>query len=256
MQEILPAPSVILDPQQYSQHHSANDASVSQVYASLVAAPPPDSTLPSDPAVHMHSTITPPLFAQPILPSTVSAMSMHMSMDSLSSSDATVAMDVMAPPQPPSGSPSTIPDLSAQAAVYGIDPRIATLDTIDPSHSLLSSPSANSASTGASHASSPALTGVAPSYTTGSSSLASALDSLGTTRSRSGSAASPGNTTTLGSDLGFPSAGSAPPTSSHASGFDFPPTGYENSMPTTKAEEGPPGGAHLMVLGDLLKKCA
>ena len=251
MQEILPAPPVLADPQQYS-HFTTNDNPIAQTFASLVPAPPPDPTLPSDPATQMHTTITPPLFSQPLDPAVV-AMSMQMALDSLPTSDGT-AMDVLAAP-PQTGSPGALSDLAAQAAVYGIDPRIATLDTIDPSHSLLSSPSANSASTGASHASSPALTGVAPSYTTGSSSLASALDSVGATRSRAGSAASPGNLTALGSDLGFPSAGSGPPTTGHGSGFDFPPPDFENSVQTSSNEDAPPGGAHLLVLGDLLKKC-
>ena len=251
MQEILPAPSVLADPQQYS-HFATNDTPIAQTFASLVPAPPPDPTLPSDPATQMHTTITPPLFSQSLDPATAAALSMQMSLDSSLTSDST-AMDVLAAPQ--TGSPSALSDLAAQAAAYGIDPRIASLDGIDPSYSLLSSPSATSASTGASHASSPALTGVAPSYTTGSSSLASALDSVGATRSRAGSAASPGNLTALGSDLGFPSAGSGPPTTGHGSGFDFPPPDFENSVQTSSNEDAPPGGAHLLVLGDLLKKC-
>ncbi|PIL23957.1 hypothetical protein GSI_13708 [Ganoderma sinense ZZ0214-1] len=141
--------------------------------------------------------------------------------------------------------------------MYGMDPRLAGLEAVDPSHPLLSSPSANSASTSASHASSPSLTGVTPSYSAGSSSLASALDHVGTTRSRSGSVASPPNLTASGSDMGFPSAGSGPPTTVHESGFQFPPPGFENPLQTSnEAVQDVPGGAHLMVLGDMLKNIA
>ncbi|KAH9946160.1 uncharacterized protein BXZ73DRAFT_37458 [Epithele typhae] len=163
-------------------------------------------------------------------------------------------MDVIAPPPPQSASPGLVQDFASHAALYGIDPRIATLDAIDPSHPLLSSPSSNSASTGASHASSPALTGVAPSFTTGSSFFAFPTYEYGTTFSTPGSAASSGNLTAGGSDLGFPSAGGGPPTTGHESGFDFPPPGFDNSA--SSSTEDTPGGAHLMVLGDLLKNIA
>ncbi|KAI1795920.1 hypothetical protein LXA43DRAFT_1164107, partial [Ganoderma leucocontextum] len=141
--------------------------------------------------------------------------------------------------------------------MYGMDLRLAGLEAVDPSHPLLSSPSANSASTSASHASSPSLTGVTPSYSAGSSSLASALDHVGTTRSRSDSVASPPNLTASGSDMGFPSAGSGPPTTVHESGFQFPPPGFENPLQASNEPvQDVPGGAHLMVLGDMLKNIA
>lgn len=246
MQEILPAPPHVVNHQQYA-HFAQSDASAPQPYASLS---PHDTTLPPDPSAQMHAT----MFSQTIDPSTAAAMSMHMALDPISAApDSTAAPMDVSVPQLQNGSPGIIPDLPSQPVVYGIDPRIATLEAMESSHSLLSSPSAHSSSTGASHASSPALAGVAPSYTTGSSSLAFALDSDGATRSRPGSAASPGTSTALGSDLGFPSASSAPPTASHGSGFDFPPSGFENSMQSAN-DDTPPGGAHLLVLGDLLKK--
>ncbi|KAI0709184.1 hypothetical protein C8Q76DRAFT_101609 [Earliella scabrosa] len=256
MQEIQPAPSVTLDPQQYQQY-SSSDLS-GQPYVSLVPAPHPDPSIPPDPAVHMHVSIPPPLFSQQQLdPATASAMSMHMSIASLPPPVDTVApMDVIAPPLQ-SGSPGAIPDLATQAALYGMDPRLATLDGVDPSHPLLSSPSATSASTSASHASSPSLTGVAPSYSAGSSSLASALDGIDPSRSRSGSIASPANLTASGSDLGFSSSGRDPSTTVHESGFQFPPPGFENPMqPSNENMQDAPGGAHLMVLGDMLKNIA
>ncbi|RPD66085.1 hypothetical protein L226DRAFT_542753 [Lentinus tigrinus ALCF2SS1-7] len=140
--------------------------------------------------------------------------------------------------------------------MYGMDPRLTTLDSVDPSHPLLSSPSATSASTGASHASSPALTGVTPSFTTGPSSLASALDNNDAARSRSGSAASPANLTASGSELGFSSSGSRPSTTGHESGFQFPPPDFENSIESDEAMQDVPGGAHLMAIGDMLKNIA
>ncbi|KAI0374843.1 hypothetical protein BV20DRAFT_1032906 [Pilatotrama ljubarskyi] len=143
--------------------------------------------------------------------------------------------------------------------MYSMDPRLTSIDAVDPSHPLLSSPSATSASANASHASSPALTGVAPSYSAGSSSLASALDSMGVARSRSGSSASPANLTSSGSDHGFPSSGSGPATAAHDSGFQFPPPGFENPLQQQSSNDSMqevPGGAHLLVLGDMLKNIA
>ncbi|TFK92429.1 hypothetical protein K466DRAFT_480710 [Polyporus arcularius HHB13444] len=137
--------------------------------------------------------------------------------------------------------------------MYTMDPRFASLDTVDPSHPSLSSPSATSASTGASHASSP---GVTPSYTTGPSSLASALDNNDTTRSRSGSAPSPANLT-ASSELGYSSCGSGPSTTAHESGFHFPPPEYETPVQSdSETMQDVPGGAHLMAIGDMLKNIA
>ncbi|TBU50725.1 hypothetical protein BD309DRAFT_944553 [Dichomitus squalens] len=55
--------------------------------------------------------------------------------------------------------------------------------------------------------------------------------------------------------MGFPTGGSGPSTTQ--SGFEFPPPGFENPLQTTNSEpvQDVPGGAHLMVLGDMLKKC-
>ena len=253
MQEIQPAPPVPVDPQQYQQFPQS-DLPVPQSFVSLVPAPHPDPSLPPDSASHMHVPMPPPLFQQSMEPS---GISMHLPISSLPPApDASNAMDVVHPVSSQSGSPGVIPDLSTQSAMYGMDPRLAGLEAVDPSHPLLSSPSANSASTSASHASSPSLTGVTPSYSAGSSSLASALDHVGTTRSRSGSVASPPNLTASGSDMGFPSAGSGPPTTVHESGFQFPPPGFEDPMQTSNEPvQDVPGGAHLMVLGDMLKKC-
>lgn len=258
MQEIQAAPSVTVDPQQFQQY-SSGEVPVQQSFVSLVPGPHPDSSIPSDPAAHMHVSIPLPLYSQQLDPATAVKMSLRMSGNALPSSVDTVApMDVVAPLPPQSNSPGVIPDLPTQAALYGMDPRLTSFDSLDPSHPLLSSPSATSASTSASHASSPSLTGVTPSYSAGSSSLASALDSsIGATRSRSGSVASPPNLTASSSDLGFSSSGRDPSsTIVHEFGFQFPPPGFEDPMqPSNDSVSDVPGGAHLMVLGDMLKKC-
>ncbi|KAI0647007.1 hypothetical protein C8Q79DRAFT_599112 [Trametes meyenii] len=233
MQEIQPTSPVAVDPQQFRQQFQPND--VQQSFASIVPPSHPDPSL-TDPAVHMHVSI-PSLFAQHVDPVAAVPMAMHLSMQSLpsSSEDLSSAMDVLAgPPPSQSASPGVIPDIPTQSTLYGMDPRLTNIDPVDPSHPLLSSPSAASASTNASHASSPALTGVTPSYSAGSSSLASALD-----------------------DLGFPSSGSVPSASAHESGFQFPPPGFENPLQTNSdSMQEVPGGAHLLVLGDMLKNIA
>ncbi len=212
--------------------------------------------MPQDPAVHMHVAMPPTLFSQQLsqqLDPASSVMDMHMSMSAYPPpADSMSSMDVLAPPPPQSASPDSLLDLQTQAAMYTMDPRFASLDTVDPSHPSLSSPSATSASTGASHASSP---GVTPSYTTGPSSLASALDNNDTTRSRSGSAPSPANLT-ASSELGYSSCGSGPSTTGHESGFHFPPPEYETPVQSdSETMQDVPGGAHLMAIGDMLKKC-
>ncbi|KAI0721726.1 hypothetical protein C8T65DRAFT_631012 [Cerioporus squamosus] len=240
MQEIQSAHQVAVDPHQYHQQYSPADP---QAFVSLVPAPHPDPSMSQDPAVHMHVAMPPTLFSQQHDPASAGPMNMHMPMSSYPpSADAITPMDVLAPPPTQSSSPGAILDLQSQATMYTMDPRFASLDNVDPSHPLLSSPSATSASTGASHASSPALTGVTPSYTTGSSSLASALDHNDTTRSRSGSAASPANLT-----------GRAP----SWSGFQFPPPEYETPVQSdNESMQEVPGGAHLMAIGDMLKNIA
>lgn len=120
-----------------------------------------------------------------------------------------------------------------------------------------SSPATTSVSSYTSHTSSPAIPGLNSSYAVAPSSIASALDSMGLplSRSRSGSSASPGHLVATGVDLAFPSSSSGPPTSSQGSGFQFPPSDFDG--PTSTDSEGSsdmPGGPHLMVVEDMLKK--
>ncbi|OBZ75525.1 hypothetical protein A0H81_04278 [Grifola frondosa] len=57
--------------------------------------------------------------------------------------------------------------------------------------------------------------------------------------------------------FGFSSGGSGPPTSVHDPGFQFLPPGFENPLhPAGDNSSDVPGGAHLMVLGDMLKNIA
>ncbi|KAJ2966891.1 hypothetical protein NUW54_g13675 [Trametes sanguinea] len=237
MQEIQATTSADCDPQQQFTQQFQTPEQAQSPFSSLVSSSHSDPTaLTQDPATHMHVSM-PSLFPQHVDPSSAISLGMHLSMSSLppSSEDLSSAMDV--------------------SAMYSMDPRLTSIDPVDPTHPLLSSPSATSASTNASHASSPALNGVAPSYSAGSSSLASALDGMGVARSRSGSAASPAHLTSSTSDLGFPSSGSGAPGSVHGSGFQFPPPGFEDPLQAQNdSMQDVPGGAHLLVLGDMLKK--
>ncbi|KAL6298210.1 hypothetical protein BKA93DRAFT_744557 [Sparassis latifolia] len=166
-------------------------------------------------------------------------------------------MDILST-HPPAGqtSPGLLSDFPPPNPSFGVDPRLTSLDGLDGSHQLVSSPSATSSSTGPSHAPSPAMNGMGSSYSVGSSSLASALDGMAA-RSRSGSSASPANLTSSTSEIGFSSGGSGPSTSSHDSGFQFM-SGFENTPPQPAEENSQdvPEGAHLLVLGDMLKNIA
>ncbi|GJE90709.1 hypothetical protein PsYK624_068530 [Phanerochaete sordida] len=132
------------------------------------------------------------------------------------------------------------------------DPPMSGIENHEPGHHMLSSPTTTTTSTNPSHVSSPALNSMVPAYVMGSSSLASALDG---SRSRSGSAASPGHPT--GGDLSFPSSNSGPPTSAHEPNFPFPP-GFEQGFSVSQSKESSPDASdpHLMVLGDMLKNIA
>ncbi|KAI0797969.1 hypothetical protein C8Q75DRAFT_709520 [Abortiporus biennis] len=152
--------------------------------------------------------------------------------------------------------PGTIPDFQAVQASFQQDHGMNGLESMEPTHQILSSPSATTASTNASHASSPALNGMSGGFIMGTSSLASALDDMGASRSRSGSSASPGLLASGSSDLTFSSGGSGPPTAD--SSFSYPAGNVYDHTFAARREDSPeePGGAHLMVLGDMLKNIA
>ncbi|TFY82369.1 hypothetical protein EWM64_g1641 [Hericium alpestre] len=122
--------------------------------------------------------------------------------------------------------------------------------------SAQSPPMTNSGSSYPSHSSSPSIPGLNAGFSGPSSSIASALDSLGVTvsRSRSGSLASGGHFLGTTGEVGISSAGSGPPTSSQGSGFHFSPREFEVQVAADKeASPDVPGGPHLMVVGDMLK---
>ncbi|KAJ3476268.1 hypothetical protein NLI96_g11276 [Meripilus lineatus] len=151
--------------------------------------------------------------------------------------------------------PPLVQDFQLQPSPFNHDHSIPTLDSIDQPHQLL--PSSSTASIpSTSHAPSPPLPGMpaAPSYVIGSSSLASALDSMAASRSRSGSSASPGILNGQSPDHSFSSTGSGPPTSDLS--LTFTP-GFEHILQQSK-ENSPdvPADSHLLVLGDMLKKIA
>jgi len=120
----------------------------------------------------------------------------------------------------------------------------------DVSRPAQSSPANTSVSSYPSHASSPAIPGLNPNFVATSSSIASALDNMAvpTGRGRSDSSASP-------SHFLAASSASSGPSSGQASSLQFPPSESE-TRPSVDKEESPevPGGPHLMVVGDMLKK--
>ncbi|KAI0928700.1 hypothetical protein AcW2_004628 [Taiwanofungus camphoratus] len=245
-------PSASLDPQHFQ--FQSNDP---PAFNSMIAPSRPDVTIPTNSTAQVHAPMS-SLFQPEMDPMPVS---MQMSLNALPprSTDMS-AMDVVsAAPAESTPSQALLPEFSAQNGSFRVDTRLTGLDGLDGSHHLASSPSATSVSTNPSHTSSPAMNGMTSTYSVASSSLASALDSMAATRSRSGSSASPPNFMSSSSDLGFPSSGSGPPTSAHESGFQFSLPGFDNPPHPAPAKESSPevpGGAHLMVLGDMLKNIA
>ncbi|TCD68914.1 hypothetical protein EIP91_009465 [Steccherinum ochraceum] len=221
----------------------------------------PDSPIPPGHAAHLSSQMSSMFHATEMDPPSNLSMSMQMSMGALTSPVDLGAMDVSSTLREQAAAPpALIPDFPGQPHSFAnaADHRMNGMDSHDPAAQLLASPTTTTASSNVSHVSSPALNGVASNYLMGSSSsLASALDSMTVARSRSGSSASPGLLTSASSDLGFSSGGSGPPTSDPS--LVFPP-GYEqhNSLTAGGREDSPeqPGGAHLLVLGDMLKTIA
>ena len=219
-----------------------------------------DPTHPhSDPVPTGHAAHIPPMasmFHQSEMDPPTMPISIQMPMGALSASVDLSPMDVASTlADQVTASASLLPDFPVQNPSFATatDHRMNGVDSHDPTAQLLASPSATTASSSVSHVSSPALNGVASNYLIGSSSLASALDGMAVARSRSGSSASPGLLTSASSDLGFPSAANGPSTSDPS--LVFPP-GYEHRNSLTGAKEDSPevpGGANLLVLGDMLK---
>lgn len=213
-----------LDPQQYAQYQSA------ELTFSSVITHAEGSIAPG------HTSHLPPPVSSMFPPDLDHTNSLSMAMQ-LPPADVS-AMDVMPAPLPErafgSGMLSEFPGQPGPS--FQQDPQMNGIESHDPSHQLLSSPSATTASTSASHASSPAMNGMVPAYAIGSSSLATALDGP---RSRSGSSASPGHLSNTSSDIGFSSNGSLPSTTTRESTFAFQ-AGFEGAFSALLAKESSP----------------
>lgn len=169
------------------------------------------------------------------------------------------------PPRPPDGSAmegvsttavdaaatqELLAEYSSQNTSFTLD-HINGLDGVDAAR-LASSPSATTVSTNPSHASSPAVNGMAPSFSATPSSLVSALNGVDVPQSRTESSGSPPELLSSGSELGFSSTSSGPATSSLDPGFPYP---LYDASPRAK-EDSPEqsGSPHLFTLGTMLKK--
>lgn len=250
-QEIQTPPSAAIDPQHFQQFQT-NDGHTA--FNSMMPSSHLDAGLSSGSASHEHAVMT-SMFQPELDHSHALPVPMQMSLSSipqhrtdLSNMEAVSAVSLEA-----ATTQGMLSDFAPQNGSFGIDYRINNLDGLEGSHQLASSPSATTASTNPSHASSPAMNGMASTYSVGSSSLASALDGMAASRSRSDSSASPPNLLSSSSDLGFSSGGSGPPTSAHENGFPYT-LQHENTSPAKEPSPEQPGSAHLLVLGDMLKK--
>ena len=198
----------------------------------------------SPPSVtHVHPQMT-TLYPPELDPSHGLSLAQDMSLGSLSSHapDAS-AMDVsIAPADAAVG----LAEFPSQAATFTLD-HINGLDGIDVAR-LASSPSATTVSSNPSHASSPAVNGVTPSFSTTPSSLVDALNRTDAPQSRTESSGSPPEILSSSSELGFSSTSSGPATSSHDPGFPYPPPHVKEGSP----EQG--SSPHLFTLGTMLKK--
>ena len=243
-----------LDPQQYQQYQSTDVASH---YTPMHPPSHPDVSL-APTASDLHAQMS-SMYQADMESANAVHMSMQMAMPSLPPPPpAPLPMDVTPVQRPTEATPSGImSDYPPSAGPFTVDSRLNGLESLDSSNQIVSSPSATSNSTNPSHASSPGMNGVPSTYSAGSSSLASALEGMGVARSRSGSSASPPTLTSTNSEFGFSASGSGQSTSAHDPAFQFPPPAFESPQSTAGVtEDSPdvPGGAHLMVLGDMLKK--
>ncbi|KAH9842755.1 uncharacterized protein C8Q71DRAFT_827541 [Rhodofomes roseus] len=144
-------------------------------------------------------------------------------------------------------------EFGGQNTSFTLD-HINGLDAVDVAR-LASSPSATTASTSPSHASSPAVNGVAPSFSATPSSLVSALNGVDASQSRTESSGSPPELLSSGSELGFSSTSSGPATSSFDPGFPYP--RYDAQLCANANEDSPEQGSpHLFALGTMLKNIA
>jgi hypothetical protein len=167
----------------------------------------------------------------------------HVSMGEPSNSVKMSAMDFLEPATPVRASaPSFISDFPSTngfGAVHHLNNHTVN---------LASSSGASSVSSNPSHVPSPTMHGTQTNYN-GTSSLASALDSMGASRSRSGSSASPGTFANATPEF-YPSAGTTSIRSSPE--FHFPPA--DLALERKGGSPDTPTDSHLMAIGGLLAK--
>ncbi|KIM87209.1 hypothetical protein PILCRDRAFT_303842 [Piloderma croceum F 1598] len=136
-----------------------------------------------------------------------------------------------------SSAPDFIPDFPSSNG-FGAVPHLNGHTAI-----LSSSSGASSVSSNTSHVPSPGMHGTNTNFS-GTSSLASALDDMDSSRSHSGSSASPGNFTNGNSEYAYPSAGNQAPE------FHFPPA--DTAQDRKRGSPDTPADSHLLAIGGLL----
>ncbi|KZT11338.1 uncharacterized protein LAESUDRAFT_747079 [Laetiporus sulphureus 93-53] len=244
--------SAPLDSQSFQQFQT-NDGS--PVFNPMIPPSHPGTSLPPNPSSHVHAAM-PPVYQSEIDHGHALSVSMEMSLSMipLQASDTSSMEIVSATPVDRTVSQTILPDFTSHGS-FGVDHRVNGLDGLDGPRQLASSPSATTSSTNVSHTSSPAMSGMASTYSLTSSSLASALDSMAASRSRSGSSASPPNLLSSASDLGFSSGNGATPASAHEAGFQYT---LPFDEPSSAKENSPEqsGSSTLLVLSDMLKNIA
>lgn len=235
--------AALADPLSFPQFQTNGSTSAFQP---LMSSSQVDTTIPPPSVTHVHPQMT-TLYPPELDSGHGLSLSSDMSLGSLPSHapDAS-AMDVSAAPTDTVAAQASLTDYSSQTATFTLD-HINGLDGIDVAR-LASSPSATTVSSVPSHASSPAVNGVAPSFSTTPSSLVDALNRTDTFQSRTESSGSPPELLSSSSELGFSSTSSGPATSSHDPGFPYPPPYVREGSP----EQGT--SPHLFTLGTMLKK--
>lgn len=157
--------------------------------------------------------------------------------------------DMHIPHQPP---PMTVAPMETTATPTSAPPTAFQASFMSPDQHQHSPPLDLSSSGFSSHTSSPSAPSGAnnPAFAGMSTSLAHAFNAI------MASSAPPTSFQNTPSDLAFPSAGGNNLSPQHPSGFHFPPLDLDN-RPPARADPTPdvPGGPHVLVLEDILKKC-
>lgn len=181
-----------------------------------------------------------------VFPTKTESGSVHVSMADLSDAEKMSSMDFLdAVPPMRASAPGFIPDFPSAT---GFEARLS----LDSRATNYSSSSGTSISSAASLVPSPTMQGIASNYIN-SSSLSSALDSMGVARSRSGSSASPGTFAQPKSEFTFSPVGSAPLHNPHEFLFS---SNDLAGVPADQKSISPeiPADSHLLTIGGLLSK--